>query len=119
MREPAGAGGKLAAIVAATLFVVAQPQMLCALHCMAFHHPGDMDGMEAVVAAHHPVATPCGHGFDVITAPTVPVAGVGLATVAAIELPLFGPRPSVSAMSGTGSAIVAYTARIDPPPPRA
>lgn len=136
MRKRFGVVRKSAAAAALTLFVVAQPQMLCALHCMVFDHIGQMDGVAVLhtptrpagmsgnavaltAHEHHPVAMPCAHGMNVITAPTLPVAGVGLAIVAPVRQPIFGVRPSTAAPSGAETVIVAYTPRVDPPPPRA
>jgi hypothetical protein len=124
------------ATLAFTLFIVAQPQVFCALHCMVFQRMEDMEagavapmsmpsaipseGASAALAAHEhdAVAMPCGHGMNVLTAPTLPVAAMGLATASAIEMPRFGARASVSASAAAGSVIVAYTPRVDTPPPR-
>jgi hypothetical protein len=137
VRTRYGVARRSAAATALALFVVAQPQMLCALHCMVFDHMADMEagavaqmpipaatpaeGASPALAAHghHPVAMPCGHGMNVITAPSVPGTAVGLATVASVGLPVFGIRPTVSVPSGTEAVIVAYTPRVDTPPPRA
>jgi hypothetical protein len=136
VRKRFGVVRKTAAGAALALFVVAQPQMLCALHCMAFDHMGDMDGAAMTGAPmhasafsanpsaapgaprHDAVADPCGHGVNVITAPTLPVAGMGLATLPVVGAPVFGAQPTVSASPGDGAAIVSYTPRVDTPPPR-
>lgn len=137
MRTHFGVVRKSATAVAVTLFVVAQPQMLCALHCMVFGAMGDMGGVAAarelaratalpgsapVVPAahrHHPVAVPCGHGMNAVTAPTLPVAGVGPATVSTVGLPFFGMRTIVFAAARAGPALAAHAVHVDPPPPRA
>lgn len=137
MRKRHGVVRKGAATVALALFVVAQPQVMCALHCLVLDHMGDMDGAAMarmpvhgmapsgsssdVLTAqeHHPVAMPCGHGMNTITAPTLPVAAMGFATVTVVQHPVFGIRPSVSAFPGSATVVMAYTPRVDTPPPRA
>lgn len=136
MKTRFGVVRKSAAATALALFVVAQPQMLCALHCMVFDDMGDMN--DAAVAhtpvgttapsgstsvaltanQDHPVAMSCSHGMNVITAPTLPGASVGLATVSVVERPVFGIRPAVSESGGVDAVVVTYTPRVDTPPPR-
>jgi len=139
VRTRFGVVRKSAAAAAVSLFVIAQPQMLCALHCMVFDHMGAMDGAAMAHAPvpvhgaapsggasgaltapeHHPVAVSCGHGVNVITTPTLPVAAVGLATVTPLQQLLFEIRPTVPAAPGSAAVVVAYTPGVDTPPPRA
>ena len=103
-------------MAAAALFVVAQPQVLCALHCALFR---DMDASPTAPVEHHTVAMACNHGTTLTSGCTIPVSGVSLATFAAVEAPAFGVPTPVATFASTLATPTPVSLRVDTPPPRA
>lgn len=117
------------AVLAVTLFTLAQPRMFCAAHCLILEHiggdeaaasaPGQRlaaDGMRAP-----PVADmACGHKDAILTStPAIPVGSVGPATLAVLELPLFRTEPPEALPAPALRTPASVTFSVDPPPPRA
>jgi hypothetical protein len=122
------------AALAVALFILAQPRMFCAVHCLILDHIGGDAGTPGTPAATSipgrrlvadgasapPVVdTVCGRGESIVTsAPAIPVGSVGPASPAAIELPTFGEEPPVPAAGPALRAPMPVTFPVATPPPR-
>jgi hypothetical protein len=119
------------ASAAVALFVLAQPRVFCAVHCMILEPLGaEMSAMPTATASQRVVShgasgapmvdMACAHSGTIVTsAPSIPVGSVGPAVLAAIGSPVFGEvRPEV-----VGGPALLAPVHVAPatgtPPPRA
>lgn len=131
MRERPDTGRRLTAIMAVLLFVLAQPRVFCAVHCLIFHGADD-----AMVEMSMPRAgqrlgaegatrssatdMACAHAGTTITSvPSIPAGSVGPATLVSMEFPAFGGGPAVAPTGHAYRAPTPVPPRVDTPPPRA
>lgn len=119
------------ATLAVALFVLAQPRMFCAVHCLILDHIGGdaaTSGGSSVSTQHRladgaseapAVDMVCGFAGTILTSsPAVPVGSVGPATLAVAELPMFGEEPPQAGIGLTLWAPVSAPPTVDTPPPR-
>jgi len=119
------------ATLAVALFVLAQPRMFCAVHCLILDHIGGDTAVPsaASVPGQHLVANGasdaaavdmvCGFSGTILTsAPAIPVGSVGPATLVAVELPVFGDEPPEAGIELPLWAPVPAPPTVDTPPPR-
>lgn len=119
------------ATLAVALFVLAQPRMFCAVHCLILDHIGGDAGtsagnsasgqrLVADAASDAPaVDMVCGVVGTILTsAPAIAVGSVGPATLAVVELPVFGEEPPEAGIELPLWAPVPVTPTVDTPPPR-
>lgn len=116
---------------AVALFVLAQPRVFCAMHCMILEPLGvGMSTTTAAASAGVVVSRPaarvpmsdmaCTHSGTIVTSsPSIPVASVGPATLAAVELPRFEVQTPVPAAAPRLVTPRPATPFLDTPPPRA
>jgi hypothetical protein len=119
------------ATLAVVLFALAQPRMFCAVHCLILDHlDGDaattsatsVSGRRLVAdeASHAPdVDTVCGITGTVLTsAPAIPVGSVGPATLAVVDLPVFGEEPPAPPPASEFRVPTLVTFPVATPPPQ-
>jgi len=119
------------ATLAVALFVLAQPRMFCAVHCLILDHIGGDTAVPSAtsVPGQHLVADGaadapavdmvCGFSGTILTsAPAIPVGSVGPATLAAVEFPVFGDEPPEAGIELPLWAPVPAPPTVDTPPPR-
>ena len=120
------------ATMAVALFVLAQPRMFCVVHCLILDHIGgdtatstgtSVSGQRLAthgVSDAPAVDTVCGVVGTILTsAPAIPVGSVGPATLALVELPVFGEDPPQAGIELPLWAPIPATPSVDTPPPRA